>query len=69
MESSYDLNQAFTYDKICQCAIKRTCSTDESWHILIASHVIDLVDTEVGMWVFFLMRIQVSFLLIYVNIS
>ncbi len=43
---------SFTYDKNCKCSLNKSCSNSEEWHILTVSHVIDLIDTEVGMLLF-----------------
>jgi hypothetical protein len=40
---------SFTYDNKCRCSLDKPCSNIAEWHVLSVSHVIDLVDTEVGM--------------------
>ncbi|CAF1009611.1 unnamed protein product [Didymodactylos carnosus] len=45
IQSFYELQVYFKYDK-CTCDINSKC---EQWHILSVSHVIDLIDAEVGL--------------------
>jgi len=47
---------SFNYDKICKCSLNEPCSDSEEWHILAVSHLIGLIDAEVGMLLFEKMR-------------
>ena len=49
MGSSYELDLSFSYDKNCECSLDQQCSNSVEWQIFAVSHVIDLVDAEVGM--------------------
>jgi hypothetical protein len=49
IESSYELDLSFTYEKNCTCTLDKPCSKTGEWQVLAVSHVIDLIDTEVGM--------------------
>ena len=52
VQSSFELNASLSYDRQCQCSLNKPCSDSEEWQILAVSHVIDLIDTEVGMLLF-----------------
>jgi len=56
MESAYELDLSFSYDKKCQCSLTKPCLEKEEWQILTVSHVIDLTDIEVGMLLIAKMR-------------
>ncbi|CAF0958355.1 unnamed protein product [Adineta ricciae] len=47
--SSYELDSSFQYDKNCVCSFNPPCSSANEWHIFTVSHVIDLIDAEVGL--------------------
>jgi hypothetical protein len=52
MQSSFELNTSLSYDRQCKCSLNKRCSDSEEWQILAVSHIIDLIDTEVGMLLF-----------------
>jgi len=48
IETSYEFDTAFKYEKKCQCSLNNDCSNSDEWFVMVVSNTIDLIDAEVG---------------------